>query len=225
MDKCFVCKGGESMCACACVFLCVCERPYSDESSEAATFHAPALIHIPERGENQLLLELLRRPPVFFIFSSLPPLSSCWEGPSPSSPVTILAMSHTLVISAPTHTLNYPHNIQVPVNIEGFLSLFTSINSSTAHFTSITAQCTNKIQLSHSSSGDKQVRGNTCSHSRRECSRSKPWQAQTLTLTSVSLTDRVFNDSSGGETKSARPPVTYQQQQAHISMRKSSLER
>lgn len=64
-----------------------------------------------------------------------------------------------------------------------------------------------------------------CAAHTHKCSRSKSWQAQTLTLTLMSLTDILSDNSSGRETKSARPPVTCQQQQAHINMRKSSIER
>lgn len=58
-----------------------------------------------------------------------------------------------------------------------------------------------------------------------KCSMSKSWQAQTLTLTLMSLTDTVSNNSPGRETKSAKLPATCQQQQACINMRKSSVER
>ncbi len=84
----------------------------------------------------------------------------------------------------------------------------------------------------HFSSRYKQGRTHTCSHLHKHThvhmhithSRNKSWRAQKLTLTLMSHTDSMCVNSSGSETKSARPPVTCQWQQAHIEIRKSSIE-
>lgn len=113
-------------------------------------------------------------------------------------------MSHHLVISIPTHyTLNYLQHL---------------------HSCSFFFLLTSTVKLYRSGSGCKQVR---CSHvyTHEHVRRSKSWQAHTLTLTLMSLTDTVSDNRSGRATKSARPPVTCQRQQACITMRKSSMER